>query len=627
MLKQHKEEFNLEEILALVNSYKKQFQEMQYSDIYRKKKQEQELPEFHPTYKFEVELMDANRVHAEKGFFPEKLFKERSPNETDKEYNYRKANYHQITLPVFMDFVSTISRALHDTNWSIEYTKDDERYLESNLTFQQYVETEIDNFGSVEEFIKSFLITYKLIDANGVLAVKPEHIPLTENEEGVVSIDGERLIEPEPFYYSSKQIISYLENVHALIYTGEKSMVEYGGVKKQMGIVLEFYDTKRIWRVVQVGKYIDFTFAVELFFEHNWGNLPVRKLKGVPLLKEGELIYQSPFAFAVDNLDIALLNSSNLQIATSRCAFPTPVMYGSVCDFEDENHNRCLDGKINTEGVFKDCPKCNGSGLRSRLSPMGTILLKPPTREDDGDATMKQNPLEYVSPSPDILKFLEESIDKHESKARKILHLRDSDTQVQFNADTATSSNNDLKSTYSFIKPISDQIFSLYEFTLNAIGWMRYGEFFKPPVVHYPMTFDFKTENDYLIEINNAVKVGLPPFALHRILFNYLNTIFFTEKQSMQALTLIVNADRLFGLTRDEITIKLSRGLIAGWEDILHQSAFTFIDDLVRANEKFFEQDLQTQIDALKNKAKEKEAELKGNTPAATAAASILNAA
>jgi len=615
-----KKEFTQEEIQSLIQGLKKDFQQWGQS-LFGKKKKEI-LPDFFPTYKFQVELMDGNRIHAEKGFFPEKLFKERSPNETDKEFEYRKANYKQITLPVFIDFVSTVSRAMHDANWSIEYAKDEEKFAE--FTFQDYVEKEITKFGSVEEFVKSFLIAYKLIDANGVVAVKPEALPITENDNGELVIDDTTLIEPQPFYFSSKQVVAFSEGEFALIETGEKSFVDFGGKKEKMGFVFDFYDNNAIWRIEQTGKQSDWTFSVNLFFQHNWGKLPVKKLKGIPILKDGDVVYQSPFSFAVDNLDIALLNNSNLQIATGKCAFPVPVMYGSVCDFEDENHNRCLDGKLSIEGKWVDCPKCNGSGLRSRVNPMGTILLKPPTREDEGDRDMKQQPLQYVAPSSEILKFLEESIDKNETKARKILHLRDSDSMAQFKDDTATSSNNDLKSTYSFIKPISDQIFSLYEFILDAIGWMRYGEDFKEPTLHFPMTFDFKTENDYLIEINNAVKVGLPPFALHKILFNYLNTIFFTEKQSMQAFNLIVSADRLFGLTRDEITIKLAKGLIANWEDILHQSAFTFIQDIVREDESFFEKELQEQINLLVAKAKAKAAEIAPQSPSASAIENIL---
>jgi hypothetical protein len=614
--------YTSEDILKLVVSFKKDLQQIN-NGVFSKKNKEEKLPEFYPNYKFQVELMDAIRVHAERGYFPDTLFKERSPNETDVEFKYRKNNYKQITLPIFIDFVNTVSRSMHDANWSIEYSEDNERFKEE-FSFQKYVETDILKFGSVEEFIKNFLITYKIIDANGVVVVKPDEIDIIETEDGQRLINDTTLIEPQPFYYSSKQILAYEEGEFALIDTGEKSNVMYGNGKQKNGFIFEFYDTITIWRVVQVGKYNDFQFDITEYFNHNWQILPARKLKGVPFLRENKVIYQSPFTFAVDNLDIALLNNSNLQIATGKCAFPTPVMYGSVCDFEDDHHNRCMDGKLNVEGEWKTCPSCQGTGLRSRMNPMGTILLKPPTREDEGDRDMKQQPLSYVSPSSEILKFLEESIEKNEVKARKILHLRDSDSSVTFSDDTATTSNNDLKSTYAFIKPISDQIFSLYEFILNAIGWMRYGEFFQSPTLHFPITFDFKTENDYLVEINNAVKVGLPPFALHTILFKYLNTIFFTEKQPAQALNLIVESDRLFGMTKEDITFKLAKGLIANWEDILHHSAITLIKDLVREDESFFEKEIEVQVEALKNKAKEVAAELAPLSPAASITTSIL---
>ena len=339
---------------------------------------------------------------------------------------------------------------------------------------------------------------------------------------------------------------------------------------------------------------------------------------GIPRIINDDLIYQSPFLFAVDNLNLATLDASNLAISKSSCAFPVRVMLGQVCEFEDENHNRCTDGYINSydndnNRISGQCPECNGTGLKTRLNPMVGILLKPKTSTEEGDVSNSQDPFKFVTLNPDILKFLDEQIDKHISRARKIIHLPDSDeaTVKAAEGSTATGSSNKLKSLYSFVKPISDQTFDLYEFILNGIGVMRYGSDFDAPKVNRPTVFDFKTEQDYLADLDTAIKMGISPLMINTILFNYLKTFYYTDTVSSKVLMLLTESDRLFGMTRDEIIIKASKGLVAPWEDILHSSGVTFVQELLLDNENYFEQDFTKQQEQLIAKAQAKALELR----------------
>ena len=70
-------------------------------------------PEFWPGYNEAVKERDELSVHIEYGVFPEHLIHARSPNQTDKEYEYVKANFKQVTLPNYTDYENTIRRALH----------------------------------------------------------------------------------------------------------------------------------------------------------------------------------------------------------------------------------------------------------------------------------------------------------------------------------------------------------------------------------------------------------------------------------------------------------------------------------------------------------------------------------
>lgn len=587
----------------------------QVVDIYKKHDREGKLgkhsmPEFWPGYKQAVENLEAILPHAIKGVFPDKLFQKRAPNETEAEFNYRKENHKQITLPVFVDYISTVSRAWHDANWSIEYKETDKQFGEQ--TFKKYVEEEVPEYGSIENFARNVLPSLKAKDAEGVIAIRPAEMPI--NERGEIT-DG-ILLRPKPYYFSSRQIVGQSQEYY-ILERNERILIDVGaGRLEKKGRVFELYDDSNIWFIIQTGKYNEWQFKFVLFFSHQWKQIPVIKLAGIPHVEEGNLTYQSPFIYAVDNLDLALVNSSTLNAVVAKTAYPYTIVLGDPCDHIESIDGfevRCNNGLITyfeksqdgERNISKPCRSCNGSGLKSRLSPLGQMIITAGDGIKPGDNQLSGKPVEYVAPGTEILNFLREYIVEHENRARKILHLQTTDTKVSGSEDlqTATAKAIDLKALYAFVRTVSDQTFKIYEFILNAVGWMRYGDKFQPPVIVYPQSFDFKTEADYMMEISEAVKAGLPPFVIHSILWKFLQTLFVADQKTAQAFNLIINTDRLITLSNDEITILLTQGRITPAEAALHTSAINYVLELSQM-EGFFELPLERQKELLMEKAK-----------------------
>ncbi len=564
----------------------------------------------HELYKDSVELAKANSYHAVKGIFPEDLFAHRSPNQTQKEYDYIKNNYKQHTLPVFLDYLNTITRSFGDGNWGIEYKEDASTFKTAGLTMQSYVENELPIYGSLETFIKGILPSIKTIDANGFIGVRPEEIEYEETEGGEKVISN-NLYEPTIYYYPSDKVIEYEEKEYYLFMSCDKSYVEYGGKQIKEGNIYELYTKNAVYFIKQYGRKQDNLFVVEEFFVHNLGECQVHQLKGIPTLKGDDILWQSPFSYATDLLDLVATNGNFLQALVNNCVFPVKVMFGSPCEFRDVDGGICSEGRIIFEGKEKTCPSCNGIGLKSRISPLGTLLLNPTTKFVVGEEKTTQDPLKYVSPEVHTLEFLDKKIASDTDKARKILHLATSNSNVKGTEDvTATGLSLDNKAMYSFVKPISDQIFEIYEFCLNSIGKQRYGDAFKEVVMTYPKTFDFKSAEDYLIDIGNAIKNNLPPAFVQLLLLQFINSYYGDNQKSTGIFKLVMSADRLFGLSQDEINMKLARGTIAKWEDILHSSVLNFINDSILNDEKFMDKDIEVQIEALQTMAKVKADEI-----------------
>lgn len=574
----------------------------QVVDAMKKGKQKGKPPTYHNTYKRSVDMADAIRVHAEYGVPPDHLVSDRYPNQTDQEYQYALKNYQQVTMPVFLDAVHTMQRAFSDNNWSIDYGEDES-------DFRNYLEVEMPETPlklNFEAYMFQVVPSLKMVDAMGCIAIKPWFVPTIE-VEGEVLIDGQTMFEPIPQYYSSEQLVAYMENKFYVFLTDEKSMVEWGNTTVNEGLVFEVYDDTFIYKVTQVGRKVDYDFETTIYYQHDLGYCPVERLKGIPANLNGEIIFQSLFLFAVPSLNDVVIDSMMLRSIKAASVFPYRVMTGNICD-----NTMDLNGEIqNCDGTgwFRDlttgksiaCPSCLGTGMKNRISPHGVLLLRPESQlNNDSELKASQPAMYFVEPSTATPSFLRDEIDGNLNKARNILHLRTSDSQVKGNENlTATGMVLDEKALYSTVKMFSDQVFDLYEWGLKTIGLMRYGDSFEMPVVTRSITFDFATEYEYMERISLAIKNGLPPFVVYEIVYRYIKTMFYNETDRAMAFDLLVSTDRLLVMSNDQINIEVTKGTVATWEVVLHDSGITLIRELVEQNSGFLDQEPSAQREQL----------------------------
>jgi hypothetical protein len=580
-----------------------------------KQRASSQYPEYWSGYNYAAKMYDSILPHSRSDVYPEHLLSVRAPNQTDAQALYIKANYKATTLSVFEDFRSTISRAFADQNWSIRYSEElDERFGEE--TFQRYVNNEIEKFGSLEMFVKNMLPTLKLVDANGIIAIYPDDIPYLDEEEFEEPMMSNELLRPMPTYYNCKNIVGQKFGEYYLVISDDHSYVKAGSKMEESGIVLYLYDSMAIYKIEQNGKKSDMTFSEPvLYFQHNLGYVPCIKLMGSPQLINDEIAFQSPFITAVPLLDQVVLDESYLQMSKATSAFPFMVALGEICEFVDREGNKCNDGQIfdAVNGGYRTCGSCSGSGVKSRFSPTGMLLIKPKTSLSEGDSGLSGEYLKFVSPPMDTLTFLRAEIEQQMAKSRRILHLPSSDESGTIGeSSTATGSLNKLRSLYAFIKPISDQLFTIYEFSLVTIGKMRYGDLFGGVNLVYPTSFDISTPSDYLAVISEGVKAGVPPSITFSNVYNYIRAIHYTDEETSAVYDLIINADELLLMSNADILARLASGSVEKWQDVLHNSGPQLIMELIRdfipteGAERFLDLPMSEQITALRAKAAEK---------------------
>ncbi len=557
----------------------------------------------HPLYDISVKMKKEISYHSQKDEFPKDLFTYASPLATAEEIQYIENNYVQVTLPVFIDFLSTITRPFGDGNWSITYKEDIDAFIKMGKTLQQYLENEVPEYTSLESFSKFILPGIKTNDSMGFIGIRPHQIDYIINQDGQEVIDGTELFKPMPIYYESERVIDYVHKEYYLFLSKETCVTD----DKKTGLIFELYLNGEVYLIKQVGVQNKYNFEAELFFSHVANEIPCIQMMGVPTIKDGRILWQSPFLYASDLLNLVLINANWLQASTKKIMYPHVVMLGDECDFTDKTGSPCMGGYVaDGKGGKFICPTCSGTGLKNKLSPLGVLLVRPKGKFSEGELQSSQPPLQFISPEPKSLEFVENKIAKDESKARHILKLRTKNSTTTTQGDvTATEVADDAKSMTAFVKPISDQIFTIYEFIIKHIGIQRYEQKFQAPQLVYPKTFDFKNPEDYLKDISDAMTNNLPPSFIQTILMQYINAFYGDNAKTISIFILIAEADRLFGLTRNEINLALAKETAAKWEDILHSSAIYFVNSLLKTDANFFDKPLEKQVEAIQQMAKD----------------------
>lgn len=585
--------------VALIKSYYTQG-EIKRKDPSRDRQTRTPWPEFWPGYNEAVKERDELSVHIQYGVFPEHLFRVRYPNQTDKEYEYIKGNFRQTTLPNYGDYENTIRRALHESNWRLKFT-------EEGGDFSEYYYNKVGELGSFTKWFQGILPKIKTLDAMGLICTMPKSLPLIEgvsdDGEPILLMDPDTMVEPQPNYFPVEKVWGYEHGIWYCLLTEEKSEVKFGGRTVKEGIVMWIVDDMKCYRVAQTGEAVKLTFDVTVHFDHEQGYPPCIFLMGIPTLVDGRLVWQSNYLAAKPAFDTVLVDTTSLMMIKASSTYPIKVILGGDCEYVAADMMRCVGGNLrgvgeNNQTVFGgQCPSCKGSGTSLRLGPLGVVVVKDQKR-GDGTPPSVHDAMTYVEPTSTTMDFLAKEIVTWTESGRAVMHLS-SEAPIQGgDVKTATQSGVDVKAQMAFIKPISDQIFTIVDFTIDCMAKQRYGSTAEQMYELIPATtFDLRTESDYLQEFVGSAE--LPPSLRQGVLEAYVHTKYSGNPEMLDAFQAIILADRLFAVSWDEIAAMTDK---KAWEVALHNEALSIYERLAR-DAKFENMDRFEKADAMQAEA------------------------
>ena len=595
---QNKKDMGQEEVLAEIGQFisaAKDWLNDGKFEPWKKTPQGKKLPDLYPGYAEAVEDYLRISIHTSGRKFPREKFEKLLTSMGEKEIDWIEQNYEPVTHGVAADYRNTIYRAFNGVE--LDWTGVDQDVID-------YLQRYLPKYNNIEAFYKHVQLKIMLDDAMGVNAQMPESVEYEQVDENTFRISGE--INPTSYYFECWRVLKFEHEKFCLVISSENSEVLYGGHTKKQGLVFYAFTDTDIFRVIQVGKQVDWTFDFDYIFPHDLGVLPVLRNGGTPKLDDNQLNYESYLKGAIPFLNLAMHDSVQLMSVKNKCAFPTPVMLTEECDYHHPEHGPCKNGRFKWRDNPDDknfhteeCPSCKGSGKKQALNAFSTMFVPVAGADSDHKYTVS-DVLTYVSPDSTMITVLRDEVNHQLAEARDELKIHR--VSGQTGNVTATEKGIDFKATIAAIKPPADMLISREQFGIDVIVKMKFGAAKQAPQIKPIRYFDLKTEADYIEEISMAIEKGLPTIIIQDLVQAYLFSKYDGSEVSEVIIETIIQADRLYHMgALDAIALgdKAQK-----WEMVLNNSSWVIALQLLSQDADWWQKDINARVEEMQTAAK-----------------------
>lgn len=526
-------------------------------------------------------------IHSD-GIFPDELIGERRPNESKETKEYREKIYEPQTVAPFSKILNSLGKIRKSEDWSIRYG-DSSKKVSEEETLKAYCEENYPFFGSVTNWMFTLCLKEYLVDPNGVIAVMPLNPNVNENE----------YIQPYSVIFNSEQILDWKENDYSVLLAKEKHEY-YEANEKQYGKIIYTITDKDIWVSKEINLKGDF--KTELYYTHNLGFLPCRKIRAVfKEQKNDYVIYKSRLSSCLPSWNEAVREYSDIQASIVSHLFPTMVMHtNQVC-------SKCKGvGKYTQkDGKLSDCKSCNSKGYIPS-SPYQNIEVRP---QKANELPLPSPIAYYIDKDTEIIKIQDERIDNHIYKGYASVNFEF--LAVQLN-QSGVAKELDRGELNSFIYDIAEDLISIMDDVYYYINEYRYNVILSKderekqlPEINVPAKYDIVSETYLIDEITKAKTNKINPFIINELEQEYANKKFITSPDVRDSIKASIELDPLSGLSEDDKMVRASNGVIRKEDYIISTYITSFIRRAIDENKDFLRLPYKEKLDKLRAYAKE----------------------
>ena len=517
-------------------------------------------PVRHKYYDQTVDYASDMAVHVS-GAKPEKLIKERRPNESEEVQRYRLDVYKPVTKSDASRVISVMQRVYNPRLWAWNFPEIKSGLVEGD-DLQVYLTSGMPRYRSLFNFIKNVYTSRALEDPNMVITVEPD-------------MYTDEMYEPIPFVFNSEQVLDFEDGSFFVLRDDDKIII---------------LDTQYI-RKLKVEK--DRTFTLEFEIEHGFGIVPAFRVGGIVKETNPPQWFISFIDGVRPHWDKAVTMASDEDGAIVNHVYPEKWEYSVDCD-NSECRGGVIDVTINGVKTTKTCQRCGGTGKISTKSPFDIYQISKDAINPDSPLPMP--PFGYGEKELDSVRFLDEKIKQEIDKGYAAVNMGILDKVGEDQSGVAkTIDRQDLD---AFLQNYANHSFTyVIPNIIYLISSWRYGVFIKDiesiqPQITPPVVFDVLSISQLTDELKGFNESGVNRSFVNGIQIDIIDKRIENDEQKAR-LKAIVNIDALGGMTNDDI---LAYGrAITPESRYIHVYAEQIVDALIKENPEFLNMDVVDQ--------------------------------
>lgn len=546
----------------------------------------------HYYYKKAVGFCEDFHPHSE-GSYPKHLIECRRPNEPLEVKEYREQIWKAITKPTFSRIISSLAKIRRSQDWSIKYpsNKDDFSKINEEESLESYCEKNFPDFSSVTNWVFDVLLKKYLTDPNGVVFVRPVTTDVEETE----------YLKPFPNIFECCDVVEFKNNESAILNNPSGCWYTHKG-KTLKGKSYYVIDTIKYEKWDQVDA--KGTMSMVESYEHGLEKLPVFKMGGLICeAEDGNYLYESRISGILPELDEALREYSDLQAAKVLHVYPERWEFTSTecttCKGLGRRPNSAwFAGCDSSIPAQLDCETCRGTGYIA-AGPYAKILVKPPSSLDP-TKQIPNPPAGYVEKDVEIVRIMEESIDRHIYKALSAINFQFLE-QTPLN-QSGVAKEVDKDELNNTVHAIAEDIVKIMDNIYQLIAYYRYKTLYSfdeidnmLPTIAVPERYDIVSATHLEQALDTSKKAKMNPVILNAQEVEYANKRFNNDSSVRDRLQLILQLDPLPNQDEDNKMSMLSNNGITRESYIISSNIHEFVQRALDEDPLFVNKPLKEQ--------------------------------
>jgi hypothetical protein len=290
---------------------------------------------------------------------------------------------------------------------------------------------------------------------------------------------------------------------------------------------------------------------------------------GIKKILDNELLIESYFSPAVPTLDDIIFNSIDRSAIEARFNFPTRWYYAESCD-TCSGQGTVHEYDEDLKPCEVSCKKCNGSGKTNDFGIFRDYKLPMPRTGFDGESTLPNPAVGYVSPPQEPQKYLTERIKEDKDLAFDWLGINYSNSEVK-GTDTALGKMIDREEKFSALDSYLRDFGVTLEWFVNIFKDVKYPEKNVEAIIQLYANFKTSSSAEINEMFTTLLKDNAPMNVLRPLLKEYYDSIHEPEKFDV--------VDKYYMYKSDDMTRNLyAAGLRTAEIVVISQNIMKWVD-------------------------------------------------